>query len=185
MEFDSQITTGGGQTSSGSSTTGSTTSKQTLKVVISAKLTGASTVDLGSNTSSYTIYKPSSGYGQTSVSVSKSFDITSLAAGTYTLEVTVKTYVGGNLGVIPANGNRTIYGSISYSDTITTKYPYAPRTIMAKNGLVSVWNKDSYFGVYNEANSQTIKMRGLPTSAAAATTAGQLYNDGGTVKIKT
>ncbi len=158
---------------------------QSLKVEVSAQLTGTTTVNLGSSTSTYTIRQPSSGYGQTTVNVSKTFDISSLAAGTYNLKVTAKTYVGGYLGLIPVSGSRSIYGTLSYSDTITTKYPYAPRTIMAKNGLVSVWDKDSYFGVYNESNSQTIRMRGLPTSAAAATTAGQLYNDNGTVKIKT
>ncbi len=69
-----------------------------------------------------------------------------------------------------------------YRSTIVTKYAYEPRTIIAKNGLVSVWDKDSYFGVYNEASGQTIKMMGLP-AAATGLAKGTIYNDNGTIKI--
>ncbi len=158
-----------------------------LKIKVSASLintSSGSSIDLGSNTYERTVTKPTTGAGSQYMAVSKDFGVNSIAAGTYKLRITVTTYNGDNAASLPiyTGQKRSISGKISYSDTIVTKYAYEPRTIIAKNGLVSVWDKDSYFGVYNEASGQTIKMMGLP---AAATAKGQLYQSDGTIKIRT
>ena len=113
-------------------------------------------------------------------------------AGDPTLTVTVRTAINGTIsnGVIIsgqttlplASGSRSVTLSATYTDTVVTKYIYKPKTIIGKDGIVCALSKDCYFMTRLGGSTQEIIFRGLPTTA---TTAGQLYNDNGTVKIKT
>ncbi len=116
-------------------------------------------------------------------------------AGDQTLTVTVKTAINGTIDsktgfiisgqtTLPlASGSRSVTLSATYTDTVVTKYIYKPKTIVGKDGIVCALSKDCYFMTRLGVNAQEIIFRGLPTTAP--TTAGQLYNDNGTVKIKT
>jgi hypothetical protein len=74
--------------------------------------------------------------------------------------------------------------SATYSDTIVTQYIYKPKTIIGKDGIVCALSKDCYFMTRLNGSSQQIFFRGLPTTTTGLET-GQIYNDGGTLKIKT
>ncbi len=116
-------------------------------------------------------------------------------AGDQTLTVQVNTAINGTIDsktgfiisgqtTLPlASGSRSVTLSATYTDTVVTKYIYKPKTIVGKDGIVCALSKDCYFMTRLGVNAQEIIFRGLPTTAP--TTAGQLYNDNGTVKIKT
>lgn len=138
-----------------------------------------------------------SGYtGTKYLAGSLDFDFSKEAlAGDQTLTVNVTTAINGEIDAkigfiisgqttLPlASGTRSVTLSATYTDTVVTKYIYKPKTIIGKDGMVCALSKDCYFMTRLGVNAQEIIFRGLPTTAP--TTAGQLYNDGGTVKIKT
>ena len=54
--------------------------------------------------------------------------------------------------------------------------------VLANDGMAVIANSDSHFYVYNSKSNLDVRMKGLPTSEP--TTSGQLWNSGGTLKIK-
>lgn len=134
--------------------------------------------------------------GSTYFSGSCSFSNTNMVtAGSRTLSVTVKTAINGSinsLGIVESgaavlplySGTRAMKLSATYSDTIVTQYIYKPKTIIGKDGIVCALSKDCYFMTRLNGSSQQIFFRGLPTTTTGLET-GQIYNDGGTLKIKT
>jgi len=131
---------------------------------------GNKKMSVGSASASVNV--PSSGANVTASSVIAKCNF-QLDAGT-TYKVVVKCSV--NRG----SGDFTDY---SFFDASMLFRPdYIPITAIGTDSFVSVINNDTFFSVTNASSGQTIKMMGLPT---AATAKGQIYNDNGTVKIKT
>lgn len=58
-----------------------------------------------------------------------------------------------------------------------------PLTVIGANGIVCANTRTRFFQVLNEAGSQQVLMAGLPTTEPS--TVGQVWNSGGTLKIKT
>lgn len=63
-------------------------------------------------------------------------------------------------------------------------YDGAPLTAICSDGLISAFDKDNLFKIINGSTGQEVIIVGLPTSPNGLAT-GQMYNDGGTLKIKT
>lgn len=63
-------------------------------------------------------------------------------------------------------------------------YDGAPLTAICSDGITCAYDKDNIFEILNKKSGQEIITKGLPTSPTGLTS-GQLWNDNGTLKIKT
>ena len=63
-------------------------------------------------------------------------------------------------------------------------YDGAPLTAICSDGITCAYDKDNIFEILNKQSGQEIITKGLPTSPTGLTS-GQLWNDNGTLKIKT
>ena len=54
--------------------------------------------------------------------------------------------------------------------------------VLANDGMAVIANSDSHFYVYNSKSNLDVRMKGLPTTQPAES--GQLWNSGGTLKIR-